>query len=72
MGTVRGRVFGTERRQSVRRRDARRRFRARAPERVPAPGFYDGDGVYRVRFMPDTEGEWTLPDALATRMPSTA
>lgn len=21
-------------------------------------GFYDGDGVYRVRFMPDTEGEW--------------
>ena len=27
--------------------------------RVPAPGFYDGDGVYRVRFMPDTEGEWT-------------
>ena len=27
--------------------------------RVPAPGFYDGDGVYRIRFMPDTEGEWT-------------
>ena len=26
---------------------------------VPAPGFYDGDGVYRIRFMPDTEGEWT-------------
>ena len=26
---------------------------------VPAPGFYDGDGIYRVRFMPDTEGEWT-------------
>jgi hypothetical protein len=26
---------------------------------VQAPGFYDGDGVYRVRFMPDTEGEWT-------------
>ncbi len=25
---------------------------------VPAPGFYDGDGVYRVRFMPDTEGAW--------------
>ena len=22
-------------------------------------GFYDGDGVYRVRFMPDTLGEWT-------------
>ena len=23
------------------------------------PGFYDGDGIYRVRFMPDNEGEWT-------------
>lgn len=23
-------------------------------------GFYDGDGVYRVRFMPDAEGEWTF------------
>ncbi|MCC3377156.1 DUF5605 domain-containing protein [Cohnella sp. REN36] len=23
-------------------------------------GFYDGDGVYRVRFMPDEEGEWTF------------
>jgi PKD repeat protein len=22
-------------------------------------GFYDGDGVYRIRFMPDTLGEWT-------------
>jgi hypothetical protein len=22
-------------------------------------GFYDGDGVYRIRFMPDEEGEWT-------------
>lgn len=22
-------------------------------------GFYDGDGVYRIRFMPDTPGEWT-------------
>ncbi|MHB1152226.1 MAG: DUF5605 domain-containing protein [Eubacteriales bacterium] len=22
-------------------------------------GFYDGDGVYRVRFMPDTLGEWS-------------
>ena len=27
---------------------------------VRVPGFYDGDGTYRVRFMPDTEGEWTL------------
>ncbi|HVK08876.1 MAG TPA: DUF5060 domain-containing protein [Gemmataceae bacterium] len=25
---------------------------------VTAAGFYDGDGVYRVRFMPPTTGEW--------------
>ena len=25
---------------------------------IEANGFYDGDGVYRVRFMPDTTGEW--------------
>jgi hypothetical protein len=23
-----------------------------------AAGFYDGDGVYKIRFMPETEGEW--------------
>jgi hypothetical protein len=28
--------------------------------RITVPGFYDGDGIYRVRFMPDTEGEWTF------------
>ena len=22
-------------------------------------GFYDGDGVYKIRFMPDAVGEWT-------------
>ena len=26
---------------------------------IEALGFYDGDGTYRVRFMPDTEGTWT-------------
>ena len=26
---------------------------------VAADGFYDGDGNYRVRFMPDSPGEWT-------------
>ncbi len=26
---------------------------------VVAGGFYDGDGVYRIRFMPDTPGDWT-------------
>jgi hypothetical protein len=25
---------------------------------LEAAGFYDGDGVYRVRFMPETEGQW--------------
>jgi hypothetical protein len=25
---------------------------------VAVAGFYDGDGVYRVRFMPDAQGEW--------------
>ena len=25
---------------------------------VEAKGFYDGDGIYRVRFMPETQGEW--------------
>ena len=27
--------------------------------KVTMPGFYDGEGVYRVRFMPDSEGEWS-------------
>jgi hypothetical protein len=31
----------------------------RENRRVRAPGFHDGDDVYRIRFMPDTEGEWT-------------
>jgi PKD repeat protein len=26
---------------------------------VKAPGFYDGQGTYRIRFMPDAEGQWT-------------
>ena len=25
---------------------------------VEVDGFYDGDGVYRIRFMPDTQGTW--------------
>lgn len=24
------------------------------------PGFYDGDGIFRIRFMPDNEGEWSF------------
>lgn len=27
-------------------------------KKVEVAGFYDGDGVYRVRFMPDTQGKW--------------
>ena len=26
---------------------------------INVPGFYDGDGTYRIRFMPDDEGTWT-------------
>ena len=26
---------------------------------IVVDGFYDGNGVYRVRLMPDTVGEWT-------------
>ncbi len=25
---------------------------------IEVDGFYDGDGVYRIRFMPDTQGTW--------------
>jgi hypothetical protein len=28
--------------------------------KVPVRGFYDGGGVYRVRFMPDMIGEWSF------------
>src|SRR4051812_33487232 len=26
---------------------------------IDVDGFYDGEGVYRVRFMPDRQGEWS-------------
>jgi hypothetical protein len=26
---------------------------------VTVGGFYDGEGMYKIRFMPDTEGDWT-------------
>src|SRR5690242_3069158 len=25
---------------------------------IEVDGFYDGDGIYRIRFMPDTQGSW--------------
>ena len=28
-------------------------------ETVEVDGFYDGDGIYKVRFMPSFEGEYT-------------
>ncbi len=34
------------------------------------PGFYDGDGVYRVHFMPDLPGEWTF-ETKSNRWPLT-
>jgi hypothetical protein len=30
-----------------------------ADRAVETAGFYDGEGIYRIRFMPDTVGEWT-------------
>ena len=30
---------------------------------VEVAGFYDGDGVYRIRFMPDAPGQWTWESA---------
>ncbi len=35
---------------------ARFQFKHRA---IQADGFYDGEGIYRVRCMPDTPGEWS-------------
>ncbi|MDD7972818.1 DUF5060 domain-containing protein [Roseinatronobacter alkalisoli] len=30
---------------------------------VRVPGFYDGNGTYKIRFMPDTEGTWSYETA---------
>jgi len=27
--------------------------------KISVPGFYDGEGVYKIRFMPDAEGDWS-------------
>ena len=36
----------------------------RLNDRVFKPhGFYDGDGIYKIRFMPDAVGEWTYTTA---------
>ena len=36
-------------------------------ERATAPGFYDGDGIYRIRFMPPTEGRWRFSTSSSAR-----
>ncbi len=28
-------------------------------DKITVPGFYDGNGIYRIRFSPGTEGEWS-------------
>jgi hypothetical protein len=33
---------------------------------MEVPGFYDGDGVYRVRYMPDMTGEWSCETVSGT------
>ncbi|WP_429063345.1 DUF5060 domain-containing protein [Chitinophaga sp. W2I13] len=25
---------------------------------ISVPGFYDGNGIYKIRFMPPNEGKW--------------
>lgn len=35
---------------------------------VTVRGFYDGDGVFRIRFMPPEEGRWTY--VTASRVPA--
>jgi len=39
---------------------------ASADRQVRVPGFYDGNGTYRVRFMPDAEGQWAYETRSAT------
>jgi hypothetical protein len=38
-----------------------------ADRAITAAGFYDGDGVYRVRFMPGTPGRWAYQTASNVR-----
>lgn len=42
------------------------RFR-QGTKSVEANGFYDGGGIYRVRFMPETQGEWNYKTASNVR-----
>ena len=40
-------------------------FKHKARE-IRVPGFYDGAGIYRLRFMPETEGDWHFATRSAT------
>lgn len=42
-------------------------FETVAGAEVRAGGFYDGDGRYRVRFMPESVGEWTFTTSSTAR-----
>src|SRR5262245_40774481 len=35
----------------------------RGDRKVQVSGFYDGEGMYKVRFMPDAPGEWAYVTA---------
>ena len=37
----------------------RAKFKFKSRE-IEVEGFYDGDGIYKIRFMPDSEGEWSF------------
>ena len=38
-------------------------------KRVTVPGFYDGDGSYKIRFSPDAVGEWTYETEKEGKLP---
>jgi hypothetical protein len=58
MGHLRDRPLRPRRGESVRRGGTGRPFLAGRPDVLDIPGFYDGDGIYRIRFMPDALGQW--------------
>ena len=58
MGHIRDRFARPRRRQPVPGRGVQGCISATSTARSRWIGFYDGDGIYRVRFMPDTQGEW--------------
>src|ERR1041385_8722787 len=37
---------------------------------IDVDGFYDGDGLFKIRFSPDAVGEWSYTDRKSTRLNS--